>query len=234
MAKMLFLDFIFPKLCLFCGSTSSERKMCEKCLSEMGFIKSPICTVCGLPFPSTEVSNHLCGKCLVGEFYFDRARSVASYKGVLKEVLHKFKYEGVFSFGGVLSQILVHNFPDDLSDPDLVVPVPLYLGRLKSREYNQSVILGKALAKYLGVSFDQFLLRRVRDTKPQFEVGGERERLSNVRGAFVVVQPDKIVRRRVLLIDDVFTTGATVSECARVLKKSGAKKIEVITLMRAV
>ena len=190
--------------------------------------------MCGLPFLSTEVGDHLCGKCLAGEFYFDRARSVAFYKGVLREGLHKFKYEGGFSFGGVLSQILVHNFPDDLSDPDLVVPVPLYLGRLKSREYNQSVILGKALAKYLGVSFDQFLLKRVRDTKPQFEVGGEKERLSNVRGAFGVVQPDKIGEKKVLLIDDVFTTGATVSECARVLKKSGAKRIEVITLMRAV
>jgi ComF family protein len=182
-----------------------------------------------LPIP-----EHLCGRCIMDKFYFERARSIAFYDGLLKDILHKFKYEGKLGLGRVLSSILIDNLPNDLDTPDIVVPVPLYIGRLRKREYNQSVILGERLAKYLRIPFDPFVLRRVRDTKPQFEIRGDAEKRKNVKGAFVVEKGERIKGESVLLIDDIFTSGSTINECSRVLLKAGASYVQVLTLARAV
>ncbi len=180
------------------------------------------------------IPEHLCGRCILGEFYFDRARSIAFYDGLLKDVLHKFKYEGKLSLGRILSRILINNFPNDLDTPDLVIPVPLYIDRLRKREYNQSVVLGENIAKYLRVSFDPFVLRRVKDTRPQFEIRSDVEKRRNVKGAFIVRNIDKIKRKSILLVDDIFTTGSTINECTRVLLEADASCVQVLTLMRAV
>ncbi len=129
--------------------------------------------------------------------------------GLLKDMLHRFKYQGKLGLGRGLSGILVENLPDDLDKSCIVIPVPLYMGRLRKREYNQSVILGENLAKFLRARFNPFVLRRVRDTKPQFEISGEDEKRKNVNGAFSVENYDKIKGETVLLVVDVFTTGST-------------------------
>jgi ComF family protein len=180
------------------------------------------------------IPDHLCGRCLLGEFYFERARSCAFYDGLLRDILHRFKYERKLSLGGILSSILIESFPKDLDIPDLVIPVPLYIDRLRYRGYNQSVILGVNLAKHLRVSFDPFVLKRIRDTKPQFEITGEDEKRKNVKGAFSIENFEKIRGKTILLIDDVLTTGSTINECTRVLLQAGASWVQVVTLMRAV
>lgn len=230
------LDFIFPNVCTFCESASKNGIVCDTCLANIEFVKGrAVCQRCGIPFLAESTPDHLCGRCLQDEFYFfNKARSVAFYDGLLRDMLHKFKYQGKLSFGAVLSHILIHNFPDDFDAVDEIVPVPLYIDRLRAREYNQSVILGSYLAKHLRVSFDPFILRRIRDTKPQFEIKGEDERRQNVKGAFSVVSSRKVRKKSILLIDDVFTTGSTINECARVLLGAGASQIQAVTLMRAV
>src|SRR5579884_447047 len=234
------LDFIFPRVCPFCESASKDGRVCNSCLSVIRFIKrSSICLRCGVPFDFPETSNqlvpsHFCGECLLGGFYFERARSIALYDGLLRDMLHKFKYEGKLNLGGALSTILIENFPDDLNKPDIIIPVPLYIGRLSKREYNQSVILGENLSKYLGVSFNPFALKRIRNTKPQFEIKSRDEKKKNVRGAFSLENSGKIKEKSVLLIDDIFTTGSTIDECARVLLDFGASCVQVVTLMRAI
>ncbi len=239
------LDFIFPRVCPFCESASKDGRVCNSCLLQIRFIgKNSVCLRCGVPSDFTEtsdrsdpmksVSSHFCGQCLLGRFYFDRARSVAFYDGLLRDMLHKFKYQGRLNLGRAISNILIENFPADLDIPDIIIPVPLYIGRLRKREYNQSVILGEGLSRYLRVSFNPFVLKRIRDTRPQFEIKSEDEKRKNVKGAFSLDESGKIKGKSVLIIDDIFTTGSTIDECARVVLDSGASRVQALTLMRAV
>ena len=242
------LDFIFSNICLFCESVSEDGLVCELCLTEIKFIKGLFtCSRCGVPFGLAQVTKessqfpqevsiyeHFCGRCLLGQFYFDKARSVAFYDGLLRDMLHKFKYHGKLKLGETLATILMENFPNDLAAPDLVIPVPLHIDRLRKREYNQSVILGINLCKHLRVCLDPFVLKRVKDTKPQFEIKSDKGKIENVRGAFFVKDFDKIKGKTVLLLDDIFTTGSTVNECARVLLRAGASRVQALTLTRAV
>lgn len=237
----MLLDLIFPKICSFCNSPSREDIICGVCLSNIRMIGGrKICARCGLPFgldysiEDIRYEKHLCGKCLTGGYYFKRARSVAFYEGRLREILHGFKYHGKLFLGGVLSRILADHYPSDLDEIDLVVAVPLHISKLRSREFNQCVVMAKDLAKRIRVPFDSMALKRVIDTKPQYELGNESERRRNVRGAFVVKDVSRVSGKSILLLDDVFTTGSTMNECARALLKSGVIKVQALTLMRAI
>ena len=128
---------------------------------------------------------------------------------------------------------MLENFHYAEGSFDLTVPVPLHLSKLREREYNQSAVLAYNLARSIGVKCDLVTLRKVRDTRPQFEIRKENERRKNVKGAFSVVSPDRFKDKSVLLVDDVFTTGSTCDECAGVILKSGASSVSVYTLSRA-
>jgi len=238
--------------CLKNISFISDRSICLKCGVPFGYIARDIDTQ-GLAdqghavFQETEhptvdasrmhlspISEHLCGRCIQDEYYFERARSIAFYDGILKEILHKFKYQSKLSLGRVLSNILIYNFPKDLDIPDLVIPVPLYIDKLRKREYNQSLVLAEKVAKYLRVSFDPYVLRRIRDTKPQFEIKSDIAKRRNVKDAFVLRKIENIRGKSVLLVDDVFTSGSTINECTRVLLEADTTRVQVLTLMRAV
>jgi ComF family protein len=134
----------------------------------------------------------------------------------------------------VLSRILLEHYPRDLDDIDLIVTVPLHISKLRTREFNQSIVMAKDLAKGIKVPFNPFVLKKVKDTKPQYEMGNETERRRNVRGAFIVEDTGRVSRKSILILDDVFTTGSTLNECTRVLLKSSAIKVQVLTLMRTI
>jgi ComF family protein len=237
----MILDLIFPKICFSCNSPSRENVICDVCLSNVRMISGRnICSRCGLPFGlasrigDLHYDEHLCGKCLTGRYYFKRARSVAFYEGCLREILHRFKYDGKLSLGRVLSRILADHYPGELDDIDLLVAVPLHISKLRTREFNQSIVMAQDLAKSIKVSFNAQALKKVKDTKPQYEMGNESERRRNVGGAFAVKDVSGVSGKSVLLLDDVFTTGSTLNECARVLLKSGVVKVQALTLLRAV
>ncbi|MDA2920375.1 ComF family protein [Desulfobacterota bacterium AH_259_B03_O07] len=234
------LNLIFPSICPICESVTNDKLVCDDCLDGVRFIKDrALCSKCGLPFGYTKYDNdnidseYLCGKCLRGEYYFERARSIAFYDGLLREILHKFKYQGKLHLGRVLSGILIQNYPYELGPIDIVVPVPLYIGKLRTREYNQTIILARELANYIKVPFEPLILKKVKETRPQFEITNEKDRKKNVRGAFILENIRRVREKSVLLFDDVFTTGSTINECTRILGRAGASNVHVLTLMRA-
>ncbi len=238
------LDLIFPETCPACDSPIGKKeRLCRECLSTITLIGNlSSCAACGIPFgfykhgeegEGNGREGHLCGRCLTEPFSFSKARSIALYDGKLIDIIYEFKYRGKLGHGGFLSGLLADNMPYDRSGFDVIVPVPVHIKKLRSREYNQSAVLAVNLAKSVGVGHDLFGLRKIKDTRPQFEIEKEDERRRNVKGAFSVADAGAFAGRSVLVVDDVFTTGSTSDECARVLLKAGASEVSVLTVARA-
>jgi len=241
------LDLIFPDSCSVCSRpVQGEGFLCSSCVREIKYLDDlPQCTVCGTPFgyfdsvderaneTGSASAAHLCGKCVRGEFTFEKARSVAFYDGKLRDMIHEFKYEGGLRHEAFFTEMIVERFPYEAGEFDAVVPVPLHLSKLRAREYNQSSVIAQNLASRTGMEYDLFVLRKTRETRPQFELKSERDRRRNVRGAFSVTVEDAYRDKSLLLVDDVFTTGAATEECSRVLLESGVSRVSVITLARA-
>lgn len=163
------------------------------------------------------------------------ARAVGYYEGPLQESIHRWKYEGKIHltpfFGKWMAEELFNYWDADI--PDLLVPVPLHVRRLRERGFNQALLLVRELSRRTGIPYLKGILRKKRATVPQVQLSGsERER--GVRGTFEVFEKEGVEERWILLVDDVFTTGATVNECARVLVAAGAQRVDVFTLARAV
>ncbi|MBI3752936.1 MAG: ComF family protein [Deltaproteobacteria bacterium] len=162
---------------------------------------------------------------------FLKARSIGAYEGVLLEAIHMFKYSGKTSLAKPLGKLMADGFSN--KGCDLVVPVPLHKTRLKERGFNQSLFLARELAAIHNLPVDYIHLKRIRATDPQINLK-EKERVKNVRGAFAAADGKVFIDKHILLIDDVYTTGATIRECGRILKRAGAKGIDVLTLARVV
>ncbi len=231
-------DIIFPSRCVICGIVLYNNEIiyiCPECLSRVSFVKTPFCSCCGLPFVNYEGTDHLCGECVSSKQYFSLARSLGEFKQPLMDVIHRFKYKGEISVGETLGRLMAE-FEYNSFDPgeySLILPVPLHLKRLKERGFNQSVILAREVAKKNSIPLDFRTLKRTIHTKPQTGLG-RKQRSANVKGSFIVTDRGKIDGKSVVLIDDVYTTGSTVRECARILLENGAEKVAVLTLARAV
>ena len=231
-------DVIFPPRCITCGELLERHgplPFCPPCLAGIRFIRSPLCPRCGTPFPATEGEDHLCGDCLMMERPYAVARSVGRYEETLLTAIHRFKYHGRTGIGKVLGKIMADFAAGmwDIKAFDRILPVPLHRKRLRERGFNQAVILASGLSKRFNVPLDFTTLRREVFTPPQVGLSRE-ERSTNVHGAFTVTHPERIAGRRVLLLDDVYTTGSTLTECARVLIRAKAEVVAVLTLARAV
>lgn len=231
-------DLVFPPRCVACDALLERRDplpFCPTCTEGIHFIRSPLCPRCGVPFPSTEGEDHLCGDCIASERPYAVARSVGRYEGALLTAIHRFKYRGRTGIGEVLGAIMA-GFAGEIWDMkafDRIVPVPLHRKRLRERGFNQAVILARGISKRFEIPLDFMSLARVVWTPPQVGLGRE-ARSANVHGAFAVRHPERIAGRRVLLVDDVYTTGSTLEECARVLLRSKAETVAVLTMARAV
>jgi len=231
-------DIIFPPRCLTCDSILDNQEnhaLCPACFSKIKFIKSFLCTCCGIPFYGAGESDHLCGDCLTSKPAFSVARAVGRYETTFLDAIHSFKYRGKTTHGKILGKLMAeYEYPSfSISDYTLIMPVPLHPKRLRERGFNQSVILAREIAGRFPIPLDFLTLKRYMYTEPQINLG-KKDRESNVRGAFKVMEPDRIKDQRIILVDDVYTTGSTVKECARVLMKSKARAVAVLTLARAV
>lgn len=167
--------------------------------------------------------------------WFSAARAVGQYDAVLLEAIHRFKYRGKTCIGEILGKCMAafDYSPFRIQDYTLILPVPLHVKRLRERGFNQSVILAREIARSHSLPLDFTVLKRTVFTEHQARLGKD-ARGPNVRGAFEVVEGSRIRGEKVLLVDDVYTTGSTVGECARVLRRSGAKDVAVLTLARTV
>ncbi len=224
------LDLFFLPSCPICEEGGNDG-ICHVCMAGMRFIQSPLCPFCGIPFSSSVSSDHLCGDCMKKKRAFSLARSAGAYEGKLLDAIHLLKYRGKTALARPLASFLTNAI--DCGSYDIVIPVPLHRKRLQVRGFNQSLLLARIVAKKHRIPIDYLNLRRVRATAPQINLSGN-ERKANVRGAFEVRKGAPFSKKMVLLIDDVYTTGATVSECSKALKRAGAREVGVLTLARVV
>lgn len=238
------LDLIFPPICVVCerGLTgkSDKREMrfagyglCEGCLDEMPWLTSPYCPRCSKPIPSPTTPIHRCGDCISRPPPFDSARSLLVYQEELFPLIHRMKYAPkpwmARFFGFLMGEVLA----EDIEALGLhgIIPIPLHLKRLRQRGFNQAYLMARGVARRLGIQVMTGLLIRERWTEPQVGLS-RRLRERNVRGAFRALEPTEIRGKRWLLVDDVYTTGSTLREAAKVLRKASAAEVHVLTLAR--
>ena len=230
------VDLVFPPRCPACARRRARPSLCHICLANIPRVHSPLCPTCGVPFHGCG-PDHECSGCLTKRRYFNRARACAVYGGIigadnpLALALHRYKYGCDVTLAPTLGKFLADYCPLTV-DHDLLVPVPLHINRLRWRGFNQALLLAKPLAKHCSAQLHPFVLCRTRATQPQVGLG-EAERRSNIAGAFAVRDAALVRNRSVLLLDDVYTTGATVNECARTLRRAGARQVDVLVLARA-
>jgi len=231
-------DLIFPPRCAACGNLLERHDslpFCPSCLEGIHFIRSPLCHRCGVPFPVSDGDDHLCGDCLIAEKPYAVARSVGRYEDTLLTAIHRFKYRGKTGIGEVLGGLMA-DFAGRIWDMrvfERIIPVPLHRNRLRERGFNQAVILARNISKRFDIPLDFTSLRREIFTPPQVGLGKE-ARSANVHNAFTVSHPERIAGRKILLVDDVYTTGSTLEECSRVLIRAKAETVALLTLARAV
>lgn len=235
------LEILFPPSCFSCRAPIDSPGICSDCTGLVRMVDGRLCPRCGvmldlLPLPDTGPKKPpLCPECRYSDSrFFSVARSAAVYEGVIRGLLFDLKFHGKRDVALPLAGILTGNFPPGLSrSPDMVIPVPLHIGRLREREFNQSALLSSIVAEHLGSRSELRLLRRTRETRPQFEIEDPDEKRRNVQGAFAIRKGGVVEGLSVLLVDDIYTTGATVEECSRILVEAGALRVEVLTLLRA-
>ncbi len=227
---------LFPPVCAGCRRIVSEPgTLCARCWPELRFLERPWCEVMGTPFSHEMGEGMLSAAAIANPPPFDRARSAVSYDGVARRMVQGLKYRDRTDLAPWMAGWMLRAGHELIGDCDLVVPVPLHRRRFLRRRFNQSAELARTIAERAGLPFEPGAVRRVRPTRRQ--VGLARtEREANVRGAFRVPDEAEILvgGRRVLLIDDVFTTGATAAAVARVLKRKGASGVDVLTFARAI
>jgi len=234
------VDFALPPRCPACGTITPEpHRFCFDCWKSLTFLGDPCCASCGLPFAYGD-SAGLCGRCLAEPPPFERLRAAVAYGEVARTVVLKLKYSGRPGLAETLARLMRRHLPEVGGTATgekgaVLVPVPLHRWRLWKRGYNQAALLASALARADGLEFAPDLLRRTRATPPLKGLG-RRERALTVRGAFRVTERGKgvLAGRPVILIDDVFTSGATAGACARALKRAGAASVVILCWARVV
>jgi ComF family protein len=231
------LDFLFPPLCVSCRARVRDaHALCASCWNTISFIEGAMCAACGMPFDVDPGGETLCAVCLAKPRDFTAARALLRYDDASKGLILGFKHGDRLDQAPAFARWLERTGHALLADTDLIVPVPLHRLRLWKRRYNQAAILAMRLAAFSGIACDPLALERKRPTPSQGEMTSAKARRRNVLGAFRVPDGKRthIRGRRVLLIDDVFTTGATLDACARALKRAGAMRVDALTLARVV
>ena len=233
-ALRLALDFALPPRCPACGTvTADPHRFCLACWSSLAFLGEPCCGCCGLPFgyDGAGAGEALCGRCLSDPPRFDRLRAAVGYGEVARRVALKLKYSGRPGVAETLASLMVRHLPFETDA--VLVPVPLHRWRIWKRGYNQSALIASALSRRSGIPHAPNLLQRIKATPPLRGLG-RRERAETVRGAFRV-PPEaqaELRGRTVLLVDDVYTSGATAGACAKALKRGGAARVDVLCWAR--
>jgi ComF family protein len=228
-----FLDFLFPSYCHICEERlRREIYICKRCLAKIKYLREPTCILCGREIFLNE-ENSLCKECRKKKNYFDKAKAIGKYEGVLKEYIHLLKYKNKPYLKRLLPEIIGDkiNWIKDYNF-DYVVYVPLHRKRLRKRGYNQAEFLADLLGRVFSIEVMRNNLIRIKNSRPQVELEREK-RLKNVKGIFKIKDGRKIKDRKLLLVDDVYTTGATLNECSRELKKMGATNVVALVLARS-
>ncbi|NTU65924.1 MAG: ComF family protein [Chloroflexi bacterium] len=219
-----FIDLLYPPQCGGCQTAGSL--WCDACRAAIEPIKPPWCEKCGEPF----VTDRLCANCRTHPLQIEKIRSVALFEGVLRQAIHRFKDERLAGLAEPFGEMLADYWRGELLTADWLIPVPLHPSRERDRGYNQSELLTRSLARRVNVPVSSKGLRRTRATAVQMTLNAAQRR-ENVAGAFECIEA-RVRGARVMLIDDVGTTGATLDACAQAVLKAGAASVMGLTLAR--
>lgn len=221
---------VAPSLCLACHNrTAAHDALCAGCWQNVAFITPPLCHRLGLPLPFGGEGLQISAAAAADPPPYERARAAAVFDGVVRELVHGFKYGDRHETRRLLGRWMTQAGNELLSDADLLVPVPMTRRRLIRRQFNQAALLARKISRSSGVPFDPFVLVKTKSTPTQ--VGSSAaQRTANVAGAFAVAPAmrDRVADRNIIVVDDVITTGATVGACARALRAAGARRIDVL------
>lgn len=220
---------LFPSRCGFCNvliSGNEKYLLCDKCLNNAKFIGENCCQKCGKVLVLGYAD--LCSDCRIIKHHFDKAFSVVEYRDEVKSALIRYKFFGQKKVLNTLASLALSKL-GEIDSVDLIIPVPLHKDKMRQRGFNQSEEIAGFIAKETGIQLNKTCLFRVKNTKSQSTLSRQ-ERLKNLKNAFKGFNINQINGKKLLLIDDIYTTGSTVSECARELKKAGAKKVYVLTI----
>lgn len=231
--------FVYPDRCRLCGgerATAAEGYVCARCRSGregVRYIRPPLCERCGLPFDGAVTTRFECHNCRDMELSFSRARAAVLAKGVVLDVIHRYKYHGALWHEPFLAELLIDQAVPVLGGErwDWLIPIPLHPVRQREREFNQAERLARRLSEASGIPLNVRVLRRVEPTRTQTQLTRD-QRTANMRRAFALRPESPVCRRRIVLVDDVLTTGATANACARVLEAAGAAEVCVWTVAR--
>lgn len=231
-----FVQTVLPPVCLACRKPAgADGGLCPKCWQSAGFIERPYCERLGTPFAYDSGMPLISPAAFADPPAFDRARAVMRFSDVARDLVHLLKYGDRLDLVKPFASWMARAGDELLHEADALVPVPLHWTRLFQRRFNQSAELARAISRRKSISVIDDALERVRATPPQVGLARD-ERAKNVHGAFSIGKSarSKVKGKRIVLIDDVLTTGATANSCARVLRRAGAARIDVLTLTRVV
>jgi ComF family protein len=229
------LDICFPRSCANCGSEADSpwSFLCWNCISKLFIIQKPVCEICGTPFAGESDDEFICPQCSAKRPHFDKARAVMEYSGIAQKLIQDFKYHNAIFLASDFGKLMKETFEVYYSDNEIdeVIFVPLFHAKQRERSYNQSELLAKQLFLRLHKPLTKAGLYRKKATISQTRLTSA-QRGANLKNVFGIKYKALVQNKRFLLVDDVFTTGSTVNECAKVLKRNGAKRVNVLTLAR--
>ena len=229
------VEFIFPPACPICGTpVETHGELCGDCWSCFDWIDGPHCVCCGYPFPDDyeSAAGAMCPVCASGKNDLEYVRAACIYDDMSRSVMLPFKHGGRIKFARFMSRAMIWALRDIDIKPDLVMPVPLANRRLFQRGYNQATLLSREIARVYGapIDFDSVC----RKYRPNMGHKTHAQRREHIRGVFNVAKPERIKGKKILLVDDVMTSGATFDELARVLRRAGADEIYGVVFCRVV
>lgn len=221
------LDLLFPRCCVVCGKEGEF--ICASCLSGVAKIEPPFCSLCGKPISHCGV----CSNCTANPPLFDTARAPFQFQKSIRKAIHEYKYNNLKAASGLFAELLHDYIQKNPVSADIIIPVPLHPERLKERGYNQSALLGRELGRLTGIPFSENAIKRLKYSVSQAQSTSITQRLESVSDAFSCVCKD-ISGAKILLVDDVATSGATLNACASVLREKGAKTINCLTIAKEI
>ncbi len=232
------LSFLYPESCQLCSkarATPAEGFVCADCKAQVRIIQPPFCERCGLPYEGAITTRFECANCLDANWHFHSARSAVVARDQVLDVIHRYKYLRALWFEPFLADLLISQALPELakSSWQWIVPVPLHAAKQREREFNQAERLGRRLGAAAQIPVNTRLLCRVVPTRTQTLLSRQ-ERVANMRNAFALMGKARLDGGRILLVDDVLTTGATTSACASVLLSGGASEVCVWTVARGI
>ncbi|MDR0329363.1 MAG: ComF family protein [Rickettsia sp.] len=224
------IDYILPARCLSCAEmTATKEGFCLNCWKKLDFITKPYCNICGCRLDISILDNMCCAKCFQHKPWYDVSRSLIKFNEHSKEIIHAFKYQDKTIFSKTFSKLLYRQYHSKFQDIDLIIPVPMNRFKRLFRMYNPALIMAQEISKLLKKPVNPDVLIKSRWTKSQTFLS-KKEREKNLSNSLIFNKKYQIIDQKILLVDDVLTTGTTINKCAKILKDSGAKSVYVMTI----